>query len=76
MRRRKSNAWEEIGYTVPDESVVNAQAQLARRDDRAALRKRQAEAEERERLRNSMVPADRTSVFAAMHAAIDAAASK
>lgn len=76
MRRRKSSAWEEIGYTVPDAAVVNSEAQLARRDSLADLRKRKAEAEERERLRNAMVPQDRSSVFESMHAAIEAAAKK
>lgn len=64
MRRRTSQAWEELGYGDP--AAVNVEGAQARQEDRREFQERKAEA--------AAVPARREvakSVFAWMHAVVD-----
>lgn len=68
MRRRVSQAWEELGYCAP--ALVNVEGAQARQEDRRELQERKEAA--------AAVPVRREvakSVFARMHAVVDGAAS-
>jgi len=66
MKRRPSSAWEEIGYTVPDAALVNAEGAAGRRKDYEEFRERREEA--------ASVPVRRATakeLFARIHAVIE-----
>jgi hypothetical protein len=67
VKRQASQAWLEIGYTVPELPVLNAEAQLARVRDRQEFQEKRAA--------HDALPArrvDAKSAFARMHAVVEA----